>query len=110
MDYPEMIKGLPKVDLPLDGVLGHLLQAGDKQVVFFEIEPVGAIPPHSHSAQWGVVLEGEMDLIIGGETRVYRKGDVYFIATGVEHQATFRTHFKAIDVFDEPARYQEKRT
>lgn len=35
--YPPMIAALPEVDLPLAGVVGKLLQAGDKQVVFFEI-------------------------------------------------------------------------
>jgi quercetin dioxygenase-like cupin family protein len=106
MNYPEMITRLPAVDLPLEGVLGRLLQAGDKQIVFFEIEPVGAIPPHTHGAQWGVVLEGEMDLTIDGETRTYRRGDTYFVPAEVEHAAAFRTRFKAIDVFDEPTRYR----
>jgi quercetin dioxygenase-like cupin family protein len=103
-----MIEQLPDVDIPYEGVRGKLLQAGDKQVVFFEIEPIGAVPLHTHGAQWGIVVEGEMELTIGGETKTYRQGDSYFVPAGVEHGATFKTHFKAIDIFDELDRYRAK--
>ena len=106
--YPEFITGLPQVEIPVPGVCGWLSQAKGHQVVFFEIEPIGEIPPHSHGEQWGIVVEGEMDLTIGGETRRYRPGDSYHIAAGVEHGATFLSRFRAIDVFAEPDRYRPK--
>lgn len=105
LTYPEMIESLPDVDVPVGGVRGKLLQSTDRQVVFFEIEPIGSIPLHTHGAQWGIVVEGEMDLTIGDETKTFRAGDSYYIPAGVEHGATFKTHFKAIDVFEEPDRY-----
>ena len=71
--YPKMLRDLPEIDVPLKGVRGWLLQSKDKQVAFFDIEPVGKVPPHSHCAQWGLVVEGEMSLTIGEKTRVYRK-------------------------------------
>ncbi len=108
-EFPEMVKQLPVADIPMDGVLGRLLQAENMQVVFFEIEPIGAIPLHTHGDQWGVVLEGEMDLTIGGETKTYSKGDTYFIPAGVEHGATFKSRFRCIDVFADADRYQTKR-
>jgi len=106
--FPEFVESLPEVDIAIEGVRGWLLQAGGRQVVFFDIEPIGAIPPHSHGAQWGVVLEGEMELRIGTDTRIYRRGDSYFIPAGVEHAATCLSRFRAIDFFDEPARYQPR--
>lgn len=106
--YPEMIEELPDIDIALEGVRGKLLQGADRQVVFFDIEPVGAIPLHRHGSQWGIVVEGEMELTIGGETRSYRAGDSYYIPAGVEHGATFNTRFKAIDVFEEPDRYRAR--
>lgn len=108
MNYPEMIKGLPEIDLDVDGVRGKLLQGADKQVVFFELDPVAVIRPHSHGSQWGIVVDGEMDLTIGGETRTYTRGDSYYVPAGVEHSAKFRTRVLAIDVFDEPGRYRAK--
>ncbi len=109
LKYPEMIESLPDVDVPVEGVRGKLLQSAERQVVFFEIEPIGSIPLHTHGAQWGIVVEGEMDLTIGDETRTYGAGDSYYIPAGVEHGATFKTHFKAIDVFEEPDRYAARK-
>ncbi|MDQ7778696.1 MAG: cupin domain-containing protein [Planctomycetota bacterium] len=104
-----MIQRLPDADIPLKGVLGRLLQGEKQQVVFFDIDPVGMIPPHSHAAQWGVVIEGEMALTIDGKSTTYRAGDSYYIPAGVVHSAEFKTKFKAVDVFDEPARYRVRK-
>jgi quercetin dioxygenase-like cupin family protein len=106
--YPDFIKRLPEADIPFKGIRGRLLQAGDHQAVFLDIDPVGELPPHSHGAQWGVVLDGEMALCIGGETRTYRKGDSYFIPAGTVHSATFPTQVKVLDLFAERSRYRPK--
>ena len=47
------------------------------------------LPAHSHESQWGIVLEGRIDLNIGGELKNYLKGDRYFIPAGVEHSGKF---------------------
>ena len=107
-EYPETIRTLPAADISLEGVTGWLLQGEGRQVVFFDIEPIGAIPEHSHAAQFGVVLDGEMTLTIAGVARRYARGDTYFIPAGVPHGAVFHTRFRAIDVFDEPARYKPR--
>ncbi|MEW5723004.1 MAG: cupin domain-containing protein [Thermodesulfobacteriota bacterium] len=107
-EFPEMITRLPDIDLKAPGVKGKLMQAGQQQVVFFEIEPTGVIAPHSHGAQWGIVVDGEIELTIGGQARIYTRGDSYYIPAGVEHSAKLKTKVKVIDVFDEPARYKPK--
>ena len=106
--YPEMIRGLPEIEIPIEGVRGWLLQGQDKQVVFFDLLPIGEIPPHSHCAQWGLVLEGRMELTIGGETKIYQKGDWYYIPEGVVHSAKFLTRVHVIDVFDDAERYKPR--
>ena len=83
--YPEFIKSLPKADTPMAGVTAHLLAAPTGQVVFFELPAGASVPPHSHGAQWGIVVSGEVELTIGGETKRYKPGDSYFIGDGVEH-------------------------
>ncbi|MGB2987854.1 MAG: cupin domain-containing protein [Phycisphaerae bacterium] len=106
--YPEMITRLPEVDVNLTGVRGWLSQGKGHQTVFFAIDPIGEIPLHSHGEQWGIVVEGEMDLTIGGQTKRYRAGDSYHIPAGVEHGAKILTHLRAIDVFADADRYKSK--
>jgi quercetin dioxygenase-like cupin family protein len=106
--YPELIRNLPEIEINIEGVRGWLLQGKDKQIAFFDLKPIGEIPPHSHAAQWGIVVEGKMRLTIGKETRIYQKGDWYFIPEGATHSATFLTRVQAIDIFDEPERYTTK--
>ena len=106
--YPAEISDLPEIDVSFAGVRGRLLQGPDQQLVFFDIEPIGEITPHTHGAQWGVVLDGEVELTIGEETRIYRKGDSYYIPTGVVHSARFFSRTRVIDFFAEPQRYKPK--
>jgi quercetin dioxygenase-like cupin family protein len=106
--FPEMIRNLPEADIPFAGVRGWISQASDHQVVFLDIDPIGEVAPHSHGEQWGIVVEGEMDLTIAGEKRRYRAGDSYHIPAGAVHGATFLTHFRAIDVFADRDRYKPK--
>ncbi len=106
--YPEFLRNLPEVDIPFKGVRGWLIQGDTTQVVFFDIEPVGEVPPHSHCGQWGMVISGKMKLTIGGDTKIYKDGDWYYIPEGIVHSATFLSRVHVIDVFDDPARYSAK--
>ena len=106
--YPEFIRNLPEADLPIDKVIGYLLQANHGQICFFDFEPDVEVPAHSHGDQWGVVLEGEMSLTIGGETKLRRTGDSYYIPAGVVHSAKFHQHCKVMDFFADKDRYQPK--
>jgi quercetin dioxygenase-like cupin family protein len=104
--YPEFLTRLPRADIPFDGVRGWISQAPDHQVVFMDIDPIGEVSPHSHGEQWGVVIEGRMELTIDDETRTYGPGDTYHIPAGVVHRAKFLSHFRTIDVFADVDRYQ----
>ena len=106
--WPEIVREMPEADIPFEGVSGRLMQGPDQQLVFFDIEPIGEVAPHSHGAQWGIVVDGEMDLTIGGETKTLRKGDSYFILAGIVHSAKFRTKVRVIDLFADADRYHPK--
>lgn len=108
--FPKMIEKLPEVDISLPGVKGKLFQGRDMQAVFFSLEGTGEIPPHSHQAQWGVILEGEADMTIDGVTRRYRRGDAYYIPAGSVHAIKILGPMKALDFFDEPERYRPKKS
>lgn len=106
--YPELIRNLPEVDINIEGVRGWLLQSDNAQAVFFDIEPIARVPAHSHCAQWGIMIEGEMSLTIGNDTKRYKKGDWYFIPEGISHSATFHSRVNVIDFFDAADRYKAK--
>ena len=106
--FPEEILALPEPDVAFPGVQGRLLQGPAQQLVFFEIDAVGEVEPHAHGAQWGVVLDGTMELTIGRETRRYTRGDTYYIPAGEVHSARFETRTRVIDFFAEPRRYEVK--
>jgi quercetin dioxygenase-like cupin family protein len=106
--YPEIITQLPEADIPFEGVSGWLSQGTDHQIVFFDIEPIGEVSEHKHGAQWGIVIDGEMDLTIGGATKTYKRGDSYFIPEGVPHSAEFKTRTLAMDFFADRERYKSK--
>jgi quercetin dioxygenase-like cupin family protein len=108
VEYPAVIRQLPEADVGLEGVRGWILQGLNHQMVFFDIQPIGRIPEHSHGEQWGVVIDGEMELTIGGEMRVCRKGDAYHIPAGAPHSARIRTRLKALDFFADRNRYKAK--
>lgn len=106
--YPAEILRLPEADIPFEGVKGRLLQGASGSVVFFDIAAIGQVPPHAHGAQWGAVLEGEMELTIGGVTRTYRRGDRYTIPAGTVHSAVFKKRTFVVDFFAERDRYQPR--
>lgn len=106
--FPDIIKTLPQVDIQLDGVEGWLAQGDTFQIVFFEIQPKVTIPPHSHKAQFGFVLEGSMTLTIGETTHQLKAGDSYYIPENEIHHGKFHTFVRAMDFFAEPHRYQTK--
>ncbi len=66
------------------------------------------LPPHSHKAQWCVVLEGQIELTINGATNLFRKGDRYFIPEGAVHYGKIYAGYEDITYFDQPDRYKSK--
>jgi quercetin dioxygenase-like cupin family protein len=71
------------------------------QFSLVEIPAGGTVAEHSHvNEQMGLVLEGEMNFTIGGETRLLRPGDVFRIPGDVPHSVTVGDKpVKCLDVF-----------
>ena len=105
MKLPDELKQNPEIDVPVDGIRGWKVGGPEGLVVFFEIQPGSVLPEHAHCFQWGIAIEGEIDLTIGGETRTYVKGDTYVVPEGVEHSARIPHGCVAMDYFADPERY-----
>ena len=106
--FPKPIIELPKADIQIDGLKAYLAQENNNQILFMEFDKDIEISTHKHEAQWGIVLEGEIELIIDGKKEKYRKGDRYFIPKGVEHSAKIYAGYSDITFFNEKDRYQTK--
>jgi len=97
----------PKELLP--GMLGRSFW-GDKMLLnLLELAPHAVVPLHSHPhEQAGIMLEGEMEFTIDGETRTVKPGDIFIIPGGVEHSVrVFDKPCKALDIFS-PVREEYK--
>jgi quercetin dioxygenase-like cupin family protein len=110
MPFPDFIRALPGIDVPFpeDVVQTAAVQSGAGLVAFFTFVKDMDLPTHAHGAQWGTVVEGEIRLTIGNETKVYRPGDSYFIPAGTPHGAQIKAGTRVIDVFEEADRYRLK--
>ncbi len=108
-EFPDFVRNLPEADLPFKGLRGWLLQSEGGQVLFLETDVDVAVTEHSHGDQWGIVVDGEMELTIGAETAIYRRGDSYCIPAGVKHGARLSAGFKVLDYFKDRDRYQVRK-
>ena len=106
--FPEMIANLPEADIPIKGVRSHLFQGENQQFVFMSFENDVEVPEHSHEAQWGVVLDGEIELTIGSRKYAFSKGDTYFVPKDVTHSARIRKGYKDLSLFNQRDRYRAK--
>jgi len=106
--FPDIVTSLPSAELPIAGVSSYLFQGERQQFIFMSFDEDVAVPEHSHEAQWGVVLDGRIELTIGGQRRVLRKGDTYFIPRNVPHSARIEKGYKDLTLFNQKDRYRPK--
>ena len=110
-ELPDIINRLPEADLPFPtstAKTGVLSNPPHGQVVFFQIFKDVEIPAHAHKGQWGVVIEGELELTVNGSTSVHNKGSSYFIPAGAIHSGKVRAGTIAIEFFEESDRYKTR--
>lgn len=107
--FPDPIVNLPEADIPLPGLKAYLSQSPNHQIVFMEFDEDVELPEHSHAGQFGVVLEGKIDLIIDGTECSFSRGDRYFIPEGTKHSGKIYAGYADISFFDEPGRYKTRK-
>ncbi len=86
---------------PFPGVEMFTSTAEAMTVSLVVMSPGATIPLHAHPhEQVGMMLEGEADFTIGGETRRVRAGDRWHIPGQVPHTITaLGATVRALDVF-----------
>jgi len=108
MEFSDLITRLPRADVPFAHVDGYMARAEQGLVVFFHFKEETIVPPHSHGAQWGAVLDGEVELTLSGVTRSLRPGQSYSIAAGEIHAARVQAGTRRVEFFEEPDRYRAR--
>ena len=95
----------PLVRLGGSSVTLHLAgedTGGASALMEFHVEPGYPLPPphvHTHEDEISFVLEGELEVTIGGEKQVLRTGQAVFKPRGVPHACALAG--------DQPARFLE---
>ena len=108
--FPEPIQQLPEANIPLSGLTAYLSQSEQHQIIFMQFSEDVDLPEHTHESQWGIVLEGKIDLVIDGVPHTFQKGDRYFIPKSVPHSGRIYAGYADITFFDQKDRYGVKRT
>jgi quercetin dioxygenase-like cupin family protein len=95
----ENIKNIkPKEVVP--GITGHYAHGNLLTLGYVEVKKGSLLPEHHHvHEQITFVLEGQLDMIIGGVTCPLTAGMYHVIPSHVPHSATAPVDCKVIDVF-----------
>jgi len=96
MQHLDDIKG--KEIVP--GLFGRFVHGETMTVSFVDIQPGARLPEHSHPhEQITYLIEGELEMVIGGEKMLLTPGMVHVIPSNVPHSAIARTFVKVLDAF-----------
>ncbi len=102
MPFPATIRALPRVDLGGADVYVH--DAPGTQVLFIEL-PIGrapvTVPTHTHDEEWGIVVEGEIQMSIDGREETHGPGSTHHLPKGVPHSFRFAPGTASIHYFIE---------
>lgn len=106
--FPEPITTLPKADMPFTNYDAFISQGENHQIIFMQFNEDINLPEHSHESQWGIVLEGKIELVIDGVKNIYVKGDRYFIGKDVKHYGKIYAGYADMTFFNQKDRYSTK--
>ena len=99
MPFADWIKDFHHVQV-WPGLGANVLTGKHGQAGFFQATETVDVPEHAHQGQWGVILEGTVELTIGGVLHVLKRGDHYNIPAGVPHSARVHAGALFIDVWE----------
>lgn len=88
----------------LPGFFGRFIHGAASTLSYVTILQGSKLPTHQHPhEQITHILEGELEMVIGGETYLFTAGAVHVIPGNVPHSAFAVTDCKVLDFFS-PAR------
>ena len=86
--------------LLVPGILAKLVHGDKCSLSIVEIEKGTTMDVHQHMhEQITYILEGQLEMVIGGEKMSMPAGSVHVIPSNTPHGAYATTHCKVIDIF-----------
>lgn len=83
------------------GFTGRYIHGKGLTLGYVEIKAGNKLPEHHHvHEQITFIIEGQLDMMIGGKSCSLTAGMYYVIPSNVPHSAIAKTDCKAIDVFN----------
>lgn len=84
----------------IPGLYGRFVHGETMTLSYVEIKKGSVMKEHSHPhEQITYLLEGELEMVIGGEKMLFTPGMVHVIPGGVPHSAYAVTDVKVLDAF-----------
>jgi len=81
------------------GCTAHVVWGQQIMFSLLVLQPNLEMSIHSHHhEQMGIILEGEIEVNIGNETKLMKKGDVYLIPSDIPHGG--KTHTEKVMILD----------
>ena len=102
MPFPESVRRLPKTRLGDADV--YVVDGRGTQVLFVEVPPNRSevvIPTHTHDVEWGFVVEGAIEMDVGGRSERHGAGSTHLIPSGVPHSFRFAPGTSSVHYFVE---------
>ena len=67
-----------------------LMQEGFPDPIEVRREPLGLLSEHSHPFEvYALILDGDLKLIIEGETTIYKPGDIFYLGIQELHAESY---------------------
>jgi quercetin dioxygenase-like cupin family protein len=93
------VEEIPKKEM-LPGCRARFIHSDSMTFSHWYLDADAVIPLHSHHhEQVTTLIEGELELTIGGETELLQPGSVGIIPSNAQHSARAKTDCYVIDVF-----------
>ncbi|MDP4263690.1 MAG: cupin domain-containing protein [Bacteroidota bacterium] len=103
----QLIKNIPPKEI-VAGITGYYAHGANMTFGYVEIKAGSHLPEHHHvHEQITYIIEGQLDMIIGGKSCSLTAGMYHIIPSHTPHSAIAKTHCKLIDAFS-PAREDYK--
>jgi quercetin dioxygenase-like cupin family protein len=89
---------LPKELVP--GITGYYAHGDSMTFGYVELKSGSSVPMHHHMhEQITYIIEGELDMVIGGQVCLLTAGMYHVIPSNTPHSAIAKTDCKLIDAF-----------